>query len=909
MSVMSWLARVLRGRQADADLREEMETHRALMQSRLERGGMSADEAAPASRRAFGNAALARDDARDVWVIRWLDAIRQDVRHAVRILVKHRGVTAAAIVSLAIGIGANTAVFSLVDSVLLKPLPYAEPDRLVIIYATAPGRPQERARATVPEYMAWQAHATSFEGMTTAFQGALTLGADDSGAPAESVLTEKVRATLFDVLGVRPAIGRAFRADEEKVDAPAPVAILSDEFWTRRYARNPAIVGSTIKINNIPLTVVGVMPPQFAFLPNGRTDVFLPLSWNSPQLRGTGRVFSVVARLKPGVELAQAQAELNTLSAQLEPTLPAPSKGWRTQLQPLDAAFKGDLRLPLMMLQSIVGFVLLIACGNVAGLLLARASGRSTEMALRSAIGAGRRRLVRQLLTESVVLAVAGGAAGAAVGWMLSRALIAVSTTFIPSMPAATFDVRVLTFTLAVSVVTGLVFGLLPALSASRGNLVEQLKPSAKGTSGAAARHGLRTGVVVAQIALACVLLVGAGLSLRSFVSLVSSDLGGDPQGVVRVDFLMRGLFRQVGSANGFPLVEVSPKVDQTIAQVLERLHAVPGVQAAAGASLPPFTGSGPDIGFSIAGRPTPTTAEQRAAMTAAFQVVTRGFFGVMRIPMDRGREFDARDSSGSPWGVVVNRAMADRFWPGADPIGERILLDMTADEQPREIVGVVTNYRESPYTDTTDPAMFVLHDQQPLNTRGPIGMVMRNRMNFVVRGAGDAAALSGSVRAAMATMDRDQPAPTTRPVQEDLRLFVAPSRYITLVCVLFAGVAILLAAVGIYGVMSHGVSVRTREIGLRMAIGADPRDVMQLIMRRVVVLTAIGLAIGLAGAALLARLLSRAMGQLLVGVAPFDLVTYAAVTVVMAAVALLAGWIPTRRAIRVAPTVALRCE
>jgi predicted permease len=909
MSAMAWLARLFRSRQADDDLQEEMETHRALVQARLERGGMSAGEASVASRRAFGNVVLAHDDARDVWVIRWFDALRQDVRHAIRVLVKHRGVTAVAILSLAIGIGANTAVFSLVDSILLKPLRYADPGRLVMISAVPPGQPAQQASATVPEYMAWQAHAASFEGMATAFQQPLTLGADDPASQAETVVVEKVRATLFDVLGVRPAIGRAFRPDEEKVDTPAPVAILSDEFWTRRYARNPAVLGSTIKLNGVATSVVGVMPPQFAFLTQGRTDVFLPLSWNSPQLRGTGRVFPVVARLKPGVGLAQAQAELDTLTPQLEPVLPAPSKGWRPRVQPLDVALKRDFQMPLVLLQSVVAFVLLIACGNVAGLLLARASTRGTEMALRTAIGAGRRRLIRQLLTESVVLALLGGAAGTAIGWMLSRALISVSTTFIPALPAAAFDMRVLAFTAAVSVATGLLFGILPALHASRGGLVEQLKPSAKGATGGTVRQGVRSGVVVAQIALACVLLVGAGLTLRSFVEIMRGDLGGDPRGVVRVDVSFRGMVRMIGSANGFTLVEVSPRIDQTIARVLDRLHAVPGVQAAAGASLPPFTVAGPDVGFSITGRPAPATDEQRAAMTAAFQVVTRGYFSVLRIPMDRGREFDTRDLPGNPWGVVINRAMADRFWPGGNPLGERILINMTADEQPREIVGVVTSYRENPYLETTRPAMFVLHDQQPLTTRGPVGMVMRNRMNFVVRGAGDAGALAGSIRAAMADMDREQPAPTTRPVEEDMRLAVAPSRYVTLVCLLFAGVATLLAALGIYGVMSHGVSVRTREIGLRMAIGADRGDVMRLIMRRVVWLTVAGLAIGLVGAAALTRVLSRVTDQVLVGVEPFDILTYAAVALVMAAVALLAGWIPTRRAIRVAPTVALRCE
>ena len=591
-----WLRRFrhrLRHSHEDADLREEMEAHRALRQDQLEREGMSAGEAVRASRRALGNLTLAREDARDVWVIRWIDALRQDVRNGLRILIKHRGVTATAVVSLALGIGANTAVFSLIDGILLKPLPYAEPRRLVMIDMAPQGRPNETSSATIPEYVAWQAHAALFEGMTTSFQMAGTLGADGVTSLAETVLLEKVRASLFDVLGVPPAIGRAFRPDEEQVDAPAPVAILSDEFWTRRYARDPDILNRSIRLNGIPTTIVGVMPPKFAFL-MGKTDLFTPLSFNSPQLRGTARVFPVAARLKPGVTIAQAHAEMDALVPQLEARLPAPSKGWRARVQPLHQAMRGDFRLPLAMLQSIVAFVLLIACGNVAGLLLARAASRRTEIAVRTAIGAGRGRLIRQLLTESAVLALMGGTVGVGVGWALSRLLVTMSATFVPSLPAASIDLRVLAFALAVSLVTGLLFGALPALQASRTDLVHSLKSSTRGAADVFGRQRIRSAVVIAQVALAFVLLVGAGLALRSFVRLVTGDLGGDPRSVLRVDVAFRGMLRQAGTVSGYPLGDVNPKVNQTIEQITGRLLAVRGVQSAAGASLPPFTRPGP---------------------------------------------------------------------------------------------------------------------------------------------------------------------------------------------------------------------------------------------------------------------------------------------------------------------------
>jgi putative ABC transport system permease protein len=876
-----------------------------MRQAQLEREGLSAAEATLASRRALGNVTLAREDVRDIWVLRWLQTLRQDVRNGLRILIKHPGVPATATLSLALGIGANTAVFSLVDGILLKPLPYAEPDRLVMIWAVPEDRPAERSPATIPEYIAWTERVTSFDAMATAWQGTQTLGAEDD-SPAELVLVEKVRASLFDVLGVRPVVGRALRADEEPVDAPARVVVLSDQFWDTKYGRDPSVINEVIRLNNVPHTIVGVMPPAFAFLWQGKADLFMPLSFNSPQLRGTARVFPVVARLKPGVTIAQAQAEMDVVLPQLEPTMPVPSKGWRARVVPLHEATRGELRPALSLLQSIVAFVLLIACGNVAGLLMARAASRRTEIAVRSAIGAGRTRLIRQLLTESAVLALAGGLAGLAVGWLLLKLLVTMSTTLLPALPEAPMDWRVLAFTLAVSVLTGLVFGILPALQGSRTDLVASLNASPRGTVGVLAGQRMRSVLVVAQLALAFILLIGAGLALRGFVTVERRDLGGQPDGVFRVDVPFRGMFRQAGSYKGYPLVNVDPRVNQTIDGILERLRAVPGVESVAGASLPPFTFPGPPIGLEIQGRP-PAGGDPLAA---SFQVVTRGFFATMRIPMEQGREFDERDTAAGPWGIVINRTMARRLWPDGNPIGQRLVLDMTADEQPREVIGVVRDYRASPHEELSQPAaMFVLYSQQPLHTRGPLGAVMRNRMNFVVRTAGDPGSVAGAIRSTMAGLDREQPVPEVSAVSADLAEVVAPWRYTAVVFVLFAGVATLLAAVGLYGVMSYGVGLRTREIGIRMALGADRGEVMGLIMRRVMLLAALGLGGGLAGALALSRVMSSLLSGVLAGVPPTDVVTYLGVTLLMAIVALLAGWIPTRRALRVAPTVALRCE
>lgn len=885
----------------DADIREHIERE---IEDNVARG-MSPDEARRQARLTFGNPALVREDTREIWAVRWLQTLRQDVRNGVRILVKHPGVTIAAVLSLAVGIGANTAVFSVVNRVLLAPLPYHDPDRLVLITAASPGQPDQRSNATIPEYIAWQRHASVFDGMATAFQQPLTLGAGDPGTSAETVLVEKIRASLFDVLGVQPTMGRAFRADEEQTDAPAPIVLLSEEFWTSRYGRDPGVVGTVIRLNRIPTTIVGVMPPGFSFLRTGRADLYVPLSWNTPQLRGTARAFPVVARLKPGVTLSQAQADMDAVMTQTMAELPAQSHGWNVRVEPLQEALTGDLRSALVLSQSVVGFVLLIACANVAGVLSVRSTARRTEIAVRAAIGAGRWRIVRQLLTESVVLAIVGGFAGLAVGWVLLKLLVTMSASFLPTLPDVAIDIPVLVFTFAAAVVTGLIVGVLPALEASRPDLVEALKASAKGAVAAPAGQRIRRTIVVAQIALSFVLLIGAGLTIRSFVQLQTRDLGGDPQGVLRANVPFTEMFRQVGSYEGFPLVEATGDVSGAIDQILDRLRALPGVQSVAGASLPPFVTAGPSIGFSIEGRAAPGgDGEQQAA----YQVVTPGYFATMRIPMERGREFDARDTAGGPWGIVINAAMARRFWPDRDAIGQRVRIDMTQDEQPREVIGIVSNYRSSPYELEPAPAMFVVYRQQPTHTRGPMGAMMRNRMNFVLRTAADPAAAAGAVRAVMREIDPDRPA-DLQSVRQSLELVLAPSRYNSIVFGLFAGVALLLAAVGTYGVMSHGIGQRTREISIRMALGARPIDVWRLVMGEVLVTAGVGVVLGLAGALALARLLPGILAQLAWGVRPTDFLTYAAVSLVLAMVALLAGWIPMRRAIRTPPIVMLRAE
>jgi putative ABC transport system permease protein len=907
------LAQGILGGRADADLREEMEAHRALRQEQLEREGLSVREAEFASRHALGNVTLAREDARDVWIVRWIETFRQDVRNGFRILIKHRGVTITALLSLALGIGANTAVFSLIDGMLLRPLPYQDPDRLVMIWAAAPGRSNNENRATAPEYLAWQKHATHFEVMGTERQEAHDLSGDKD-TPAEVVFVQRLQTTLFEVLGVRPSLGRSFRPDEEQVGAPAPVVLLSDRFWERRFGRDPHVINKTLRLDGVPTTIVGVMPAGFAYLHEVPIDLFAPFAFTQAEVRGSGRAYAIAAKLRPGVTIAQAQAEMDAVAREVGGELPEPSRGWGARVQPLQEALFGDTRLALTLLQGVVGLVLLVACGNVAGLLLARSSSRHTEIAVRAAIGAARARIIRQLLTESLMLALTGGVLGIGVAWVLLKLLVVMTASSLPvvgNLPALALGSRVLLFTSAAALLTGVIFGTLPALRASRPDLVTALKASAKDMHESVGGQRMRSAVVVAQVAMAVMLLVGAGLFINSFVRLVVTDLGGDPRDVLTftVPFQESRFFRPVDTYKGYPLIEVSPAIPQTVDRILERLRAIPGVQAVAAASFAPFTGGGPSVPFRIEGRGAPDTDDARQALSAACQLVTPGFFGALKVPIARGRDFDPRDSTSGPWVVVVNEAMATAFWPGANPLGQRLTLDLTPDEQPREVIGIVSNFRASPYERKVRPAMFVLHSQQPAHTRGPAGTAMRNRTNFVIRSAGHQEAVIPAIRSAMAGVDRDRPMTEVQPLEQAVATMVNPARYAMTILALFAGIATVLASVGLFGVISHAIGQRTHEIGIRMALGATGGDVLHLIMRRVVVLVGAGLIVGLITASIMLRLMASLISGVLVDVTPNDMTTYGLAAIFMAIVGLVAGLIPTRRATRVAPTDALRCE
>jgi len=837
-----------------------------------------------------------------------MTALWQDILYGCRMLFKNPGFTTVAVISIALGIGANTTIFSLINATLLSSLTFPEPDRLVVIWNVPVQNRTQRGGVSAATFLGWKERSRSFEHVGAVYNYVRSLGKGDDGSPPEQVQSQRFTPGMFHALGVRPLLGRLFTDEEDRIGDAAPVALISHGFWQRKFAGDPNIVGKTMRLDGVVYTVIGVMPPDFGLL-NQEADLWEPCGISQTQLQSTASYLVAAGRLKPGVSIAQAQAEMDGIAAQLAEADPARNKNRGVRLEPLQEVYFGGLREPLFVLQGVVAFVLLIACANVAGLLLARASSRRIEVAVRSAIGADRWRIVRQLLTESVLIAMLGGLLGVAVGWVGLRLFIATAPPGLPGLDDFSIDVRVLAFTAAVSIVTGLVFGLLPALQSSKANLAGAIKESGRGAMGGLARHRLRSVLVTGQIALALVLLIGAGLMINTFVRLQRNDLGADPRGVLtfEVRFPEDEMMKVVGRYRGVGLWEISPVTALTFNRIFERMQGLPAVQSAAGSTFPPLSGA-MAMNFIIAGRPAPapggTGATSQPQTNAAYLAVTPNFFATMKIPILRGRDFNDRDTQAAPPVVIINQTMARRFWPDEDPIGQRITLDFVPDEQPRQIIAVVGDTRFSPYEEDPPAVMYVPHMQQTPRWQGP-SWNARARMTFMLRTAGDPMALIPAVRAAVAEIDPGKPVSEIRTVEQSLNQRLQGTRLYTGLLVVFGVIAGLLAAVGIYGVMAYSVGQRTHEIGVRMALGAMSRDVMGLVFRQAALMIVFGLVIGLAGSFALTRFL----GDALWGVTPTDPPTFGAVSLGLILVAALACLIPTLRAMRVNPTIALRYE
>jgi putative ABC transport system permease protein len=814
----------------------------------------------------------------------------QDVRYGARSLWKSPAFTAVAVLAVALGVGANTAIFSVVNTVLLRALPYENSEQLVALYAgrgpSVPGGP-----LSYPDLLDYRAQAQSFE-YVAGYQGVGTVLSVGQGDEPERVRGTEVMADLFPALGVRAARGRVFTREED-VDGAPPVIVISDGLWRRRFGSDPNVVGREVRmgLSGRAVTVVGVMPPGFKFPPDesDALDYYSPFvaenaKGNADSMNNRGAVFiPTVAKLRDGVRVEQAAAEVETIANRIAAEYPDTSANRRARVVQLHEDLVGPVRPALLMLLGAVGLVLLIACANVANLLLARAASRGREIAVRTALGATRARVARQLLTESLLLSLAGGAAGLLLSVWGVEAIIKLSPATVPRLAETSIDARVFLFALGVSLLTGLVFGLAPALQASKTDLAESLKEGGRGGSAGARSNSLRATLVVVEVAFSLVLLVSAGLLIKSFRQLVTTDPGYSPERVLAVTVALNTKkFSDGESRAGY------------FREAVARIGQLPGVESAGLTRLLPLGRSDIFNSFQIAGRAPFAPGETHSARS---YTISPDYFRVLGVPLRRGRAFKEADGRGSNPVIVVNEAFVSRFFPGQEPLGQHVVLDGPDDKPlpPREVVGVVGNIRFQRFDDEEKPEYYLPFEQVPSSVT-----------QVVVRAKGeDAAALTSSVRAALKGVDSNLLIWETRTMDELAGQSVAPQRFNVALLGFFAALALLLAAVGIYGVMSYTVTQRRHELGIRMALGAQRRDVLRLVVRQGMLLTLAGLGLGLAGALAVTRLMS----SLLYGVSATDPFVFAAVSLLLAAVALLACYVPARRATKVDPMVALRYE
>jgi putative ABC transport system permease protein len=864
------------------DIDREMRSHLELQVEANIRAGMSPDEARVQALRSFGNVNKAVDAAYDVKGGGLLESLTQDVRYGVRMLAKHRAFTAVAVFTLALGIGANTAIFSVVNELLLRPLPYRDADRIVMLWEVTPeGRHQNTTSRA--NFRAWRSQNTSYENVAAFSDQRFNLTGD--GEP-EELSVQMATPELFKILGVDPLLGRTFLPDD---DGKPPVAVLSYGLWQRRFGGQASVIGQPITLSSVKFTVIGVMPANFQFHIKQRSGTGRPAElWTilpmtvGPGANERGRFLSVVGKLKDGVTVDRAAAELRTIEARLSDEVPQFNKNFSAEVLPLREQFFGNVRRPLWLMLGAVGFVLLIACANVANLLLSLATSREKEIAVRAALGARRTRIVRQLLTESLLLALLGSALGLGFAWLGIKALMLISPKDLVSFQSVSLKMTVLLWTLGVSILTGIIFGLAPALHISRLNLNDSLKDGGKSESGqASGSRRLRSALVVSEIALAVVLLASAGLLIRSFIRLQQVDRG------FQTDNILTMVVRLPDAKY--------PQDAQVVAffnQALEKVRQLPSVRSAGMVNhLPLYGGLGSNTGFKILGRPEPPPGQ---GPSTDVRVVDSEYFTTMGIPLLRGRNFTSDELREPRQKILINEVLARTYFASEDPIGQRLDVGMFEKPTPAEIIGVVGNVRYDSLVDESPPAVYFPHPD-----------LAYSFMTLVVRTDGEPAAIAPAIQREIRTLDPNQPVSDLRTMNQVMSEWVSRSRFNTLLLGLFAGLATLLSAVGIFGVMNYSVALRTRELGLRLAVGAQPRQVLLLVLKQGLLLTIAGVILGLAAAFALTRLLSG----LLFGVAAVDVTTFATISLLLVVVSLLACYLPARRAMRIDPLRALRYE
>ena len=884
---MFWKGVVLRvrallfRRRMDEELKEELQSHIQMQAWKNRRSEPDPAEAMRLARLQFGSLVCATEECREQRGISSIEIFAKDVHFAFRLLRKSPGFTAIALLTLALGIGANTAIFSVVNAVLLRPLPYADPSQLVLVSEAQPQAGISGLGMSYPTFTELQDTNHVFSAIAGLGGHALVL--TGSGEPSE-VSTVVVTSEFFSVLAAEPLLGRVFVPEDGRRGASA-VVVLSENLWRNRFGADAGMVGRSITLDMRPYTVIGVMPASFhtPFL-NQANQVWIPLAqdplfsvWMTkpPQEHWMG----VIARVRSGISSTQVRAELDTIGRRLAGEFPA-EKGWAIRIEPLQQTITGDVKLPLLLLLVAVGLVLLIACANVANLLLSRATSRSKEVAIRIALGAGKRRIARQLLTECAILGILGGLIGTLVAYWGVASLVPLLPESLPRFHSVRVDGWVLVFALVLSLATSLVFGLAPVLSVAGSDPHKELGEGARAGEPAGPRRA-RALLAVGEIALAMILLIGAGLLMRSFAQLTSVNPGFEPKHVVK-------------AMVSLPQFQYStPKQWDAFAEELAtRLQAQPGMQDSAIAGPLPIVDCCVTLGFQIVGNPP---LEEGAADTANYVPVSPRYFGVMGIPLVRGRLFNESDSSSTPAVALISQALAKRYFPNEDPLGRHLTFGFPANGVvSREIVGIVGDIHDVSLGKEPGPMLYVPFAQAPLYGA-----------EVVVKSMLSTSAVVGAIRAVTHGIDKNLPVTDIAQLPNALNASVAQPRFRTLLLGLFGAIALILSAVGIFGVISYSVSRRTHELGIRMALGAQPGSVLGMILRETLALTLIGIAVGVSCALAAARLITH----LLFKVTPYDPVTLGLVSLVLVAVGALAGYIPARRAMRVDPMVALRHE